>query len=166
EEEDPELAGASAEYRAKLDWVKQMRLQFCVRPDFEITHTIIHPDGMLNQDYFRPPRDAPRPGQEAPARKWTDHERGLLIQGITEYGIGHFRAISDNLLSDWSPNDLRIKTIRLIGRQNLQLYKNWQGGEAEILREHARNKAIAMQFDMWKNSCLVYDDDGRVLKAI
>ncbi|KAJ1912946.1 hypothetical protein IWQ60_009427 [Tieghemiomyces parasiticus] len=156
-------------FRTKQEWVRQMRLQFCVRPEFEVTRNIIHPDGTLNQDYFRPPKDAPRPdadGHGGGARKWTDRERSLLIQGISTHGIGHFRAISEELLPGWSPNDLRIKTIRLIGRQNMQLYKDWKGDEAAILRENARNREIAQRFDMWKNGCLVYDDDGQVLQAI
>ncbi|KAJ1660525.1 hypothetical protein IWQ61_000573 [Dispira simplex] len=152
-------------YKSKKEWVKQMRLQFSVRPEFEITQNIIHSDGSLNQDYFRPPKDAPRPGQE-PVRKWTDRERALLIEGIGLYGIGHFREISEKFLPAWSTNDLRIKCIRLIGRQNLQLYRDWKGTEEDIQREYQRNKEIGMRFNMWKGSCLVYDDDGHVLKAI
>ncbi|KAJ1965411.1 hypothetical protein IWQ62_002672 [Dispira parvispora] len=152
-------------YKSKKEWVKQMRLQFSIRPEFEITQNIIHSDGTLNQDYFRPPKDAPRPGQE-PVRKWTERERALLIEGIGLYGIGHFREISEKLLPAWSVNDLRIKCIRLIGRQNLQLYRDWKGTEEDIQREYQRNKDIGLRFSMWKGSCLVYDDDGHVLKAI
>lgn len=32
------------------DWINQIRLKFCVRPEFEITKNIIHPDGRLNQE--------------------------------------------------------------------------------------------------------------------
>jgi len=32
------------------EWVKQMRLKFCVREEFEITKNIIHKDGTLNQE--------------------------------------------------------------------------------------------------------------------
>eukprot|EP00842_Homolaphlyctis_polyrhiza_P000706 jgi/Hompol1/1636/HPOL_005679-RA len=136
-----------------------MRLQFCVRSDYEATRRMIHPDGSLNQEQGATL-------QTESARVWKDTERALLIKGISMFGIGHFREISENLLPDWSPNDLRIKTIRLIGRQNLQLYRDWKGGEAEILAEYERNKAIGLRFGCWKGSVLVYDDQGEVLKAI
>ncbi|KAJ1975635.1 hypothetical protein H4R35_003063, partial [Dimargaris xerosporica] len=93
-------------------------------------------------------------------------ERDLLVQGIEQYGIGHFREISEALLPAWSPNDLRIKAIRLMGRQNLQLYRNWQGNANAIKQEYERNKAIGLRLNAWKGGCLVYDDDGLVLKAI
>ncbi|KAJ1981908.1 hypothetical protein H4R34_001910 [Dimargaris verticillata] len=152
-------------YRTKKEWINQMRLKFCRRPEFEITQNIIHDDGTLNQDYFRPPKDALRPSQEQ-ARKWTDQERDLLVQGVEQYGIGHFREISEALLPAWSPNDLRVKSIRLMGRQNLQLYRNWRGNAEAIKREYERNKAIGLRLNAWKGGCLVYDDDGLVLKAI
>ncbi|KAL2917035.1 hypothetical protein HK105_203467 [Polyrhizophydium stewartii] len=125
---------------------------------------MVAPDGTLNQAYFRPPRGA-RLHSEA-ARVWTPRERGLLIQGIQTYGIGFFREISENLLPEWSANDLRVKTMRLIGRQNLQLYKNWRGGEAQIHTEFERNRQIGQRFGTWKNNMLVYDDEGKVLDAL
>ncbi|CAG8822649.1 4350_t:CDS:2, partial [Dentiscutata erythropus] len=42
--------------KTKQEWVKHMRLKFCIRPEFEITQNILHSDGTLNQDYFRPPK--------------------------------------------------------------------------------------------------------------
>ena len=57
------------------------------------------------------------------AKKWTDTEKELLLKGLEDYGVGHFREISENLLPDWAPNDLRVKAMRVLGRQNLQLYR-------------------------------------------
>ncbi|KAI7826780.1 hypothetical protein BX661DRAFT_224936 [Kickxella alabastrina] len=113
-------------WRQKQEWIKQMRLQFSRRPEFPETHSIIDDEGMLNQEYFQPPKDA-LPEIE---RKWGDAEKSKLLEGIATYGIGHFREISENLLSDWSGNDLRMKSIRVMGRQNLQLYKDWKGDAA------------------------------------
>ena len=133
--------------------------------------------------YFRPPKGA-KPEE---ARKWTDDDKTLLIQGIEKYGIGHFTEISRELLPKWvgifhlninfgltstsvtnqawpvqSGNDLRLKTIRLIGRQNLQLYKGWKGNADEISRQFEKNKEVGLKYGTWKQGCLVYDDDGLV----
>ncbi|KAJ1897947.1 hypothetical protein LPJ66_003055 [Kickxella alabastrina] len=149
-------------WRQKQEWIKQMRLQFSRRPEFPETHSIIDDEGMLNQEYFQPPKDA-LPEIE---RKWGDTEKSKLLEGIATYGIGHFREISENLLSDWSGNDLRMKSIRVMGRQNLQLYKDWKGDAAAVQREYERNKGIGLRFGTWKGGALVYDDDGHVLQAI
>ncbi|RUO96657.1 hypothetical protein BC936DRAFT_141666 [Jimgerdemannia flammicorona] len=94
---DPEAADLLVKVKAKQEWVKGLRLKFCVRPEFEITKNMIHEDGTLNQDYFRPPKGA-KPEE---ARKWTDREKELLLQGIEKHGIGHFREISDEFLPAW-----------------------------------------------------------------
>ncbi|KAJ2028085.1 hypothetical protein GGI01_000977 [Coemansia sp. RSA 376] len=164
----PSVAGeipniASPEFwHQKQEWVKTMRLRFSRRPEFPDTHGIVDDEGMLNQEYFQPPKDA-LPQTE---RKWGDEEKRKLLEGIERYGIGHFREISDSLLPDWSGNDLRMKTIRVIGRQNLQLYKDWKGDSEAVQREYERNKDIGLQHGTWKGGALVYDDDGHVLKAI
>ena len=56
--------------------------------------------------------------------------------------------------------------MRLIGRQNLQLYKEWKGDENAIKMEYEKNKDIGLKTGMWKAGTLVYDDDGVVLKMI
>ncbi|KAJ3016625.1 hypothetical protein HKX48_003937 [Thoreauomyces humboldtii] len=150
----------STEELAKQEWVKKMRLQFCVREDLEITRNIIHPDGTLNQDYFRPPKGIKLQGEVT--KKWTDRERSLLILGIEKYGIGHFREISEELLPEWVPNDLRVKSMRLMGRQNLQEYRDWKGNEKTIKDEYDRNKEIGLRLDAWKAGVLVSNGDGRV----
>ncbi|CAO3678947.1 unnamed protein product [Rhizopus microsporus] len=120
-----------------------------------------YPDGTLNQDYFRPPK-----GPREEARKWTEVEKTLLIEGIEKYGIGHFGEISKELLPKWSTNDLRVKCIRLIGRQNLQLYRDWKGNAEDIAREYEANKAIGLKYGTWKQGVLIYDDDGKVEKEL
>ncbi|KAJ3045052.1 hypothetical protein HK097_001296 [Rhizophlyctis rosea] len=150
--------------QAKTEWVKSMRLKFCVRKEFDVTKNIIYEDGTLNQDYFRPPKGTKLQPEES--RKWTDTERALLIKGIEKHGIGHFKNISDESLPAWSTNDLRLRTIRLIGRQNLQLYRDWKGNEDAIMKEYERNKEIGLRFGTWKQGVLVYDDEGLVEAAI
>ncbi|KAF9436284.1 hypothetical protein BGZ76_004382 [Entomortierella beljakovae] len=142
--------------------INELRLKFCIRDEFPITKNMIHADGTLNQDYFRPQKGA----KAEVARKWTDKERELLIKGIEKHGIGHFREISEEFLPSWSGNDLRVKSMRLMGRQNLQLYKDWKGNEQDMAREFELNKAIGLKYGAWKAGTLVADDDGMVTKAI
>ncbi|KAJ1665243.1 hypothetical protein IW140_003489 [Coemansia sp. RSA 1813] len=149
-------------WQQKQEWAKNMRLQFSRRPEFPETENIIDDKGMLNQQYFEPPKDA----VPQPERKWGDEEKIKLLEGIEKYGIGHFREISETLLPEWSGNDLRMKAIRIMGRQNLQLYKEWKGDKDAVKREYERNKEIGLRFGTWKGGALVYDDDGHVLKAI
>ncbi|KAJ1857680.1 hypothetical protein GGH12_003500 [Coemansia sp. RSA 1822] len=149
-------------WRQKQEWIKQMRLQFSRRPEFPETHSMVDDEGMLNQEYFQPPKDA----QPVVERKWGDDEKSKLLVGIEKYGIGHFREISESLLPEWSGNDLRMKSIRVMGRQNLQLYKDWRGNAEDVRREYERNKEIGLRLGAWKGGALVYDDDGLVLKAI
>jgi hypothetical protein len=61
---------------------------------------------------------------------------------------------------------LRVKCIRLIGRQNLQLYREWKGNADDIAREYEANKEIGLKYGSWKQGVLVYDDDGNVEKAL
>ncbi|KAJ2454160.1 hypothetical protein EV183_001762 [Coemansia sp. RSA 2336] len=149
-------------WRQKQEWIKQMRLQFSKRPEFPETHSMVDDEGMLNQEYFQPPKDA----VPAVERKWGEDEKRKLLEGIEKYGIGHFREISENLLPQWSGNDLRMKAIRVMGRQNLQLYKDWRGTAESVQREYERNKEIGLRLGAWKGGALVYDDDGLVLQAI
>ncbi|KAJ2717271.1 hypothetical protein H4R19_000023 [Coemansia spiralis] len=154
---------SSAEFWCqKQEWVRNLRLQFSRRPEFPETHAIVDDNGVLNQEYFQPPKDA----QPTAERKWGEEEKRKLLEGIERHGIGHFREISESLLPEWSGNDLRMKSIRAMGRQNLQLYKGWRGDAAAVLREYERNKEIGMRLGAWKGGALVYDDDGHVLKAI
>jgi hypothetical protein len=85
----------------KQEWIKHMRLQFCVRKEFPETQNIIHPDGTLNQEYFQPPKGMIL--TEPQTRAWTEKQRQLLIQGISKHGIGQFRKISQDLLPEWVP---------------------------------------------------------------
>ena len=65
-----------------------------------------------------------------------------------------------------STNDLRVKCIRLIGRQNLQLYRDWKGNADDVNREYEANKEIGLKYKSWKQGVLVYDDAGKVEKAL
>lgn len=107
----------------KYRWIIEMRRKFSIRKEFKSTQNIIHPDGSLNQAYF----NSSDLIFEEQKKFWNLESKQLLLRGINEYGIGQFRKISNDLLPEWTPLELRQKTMRLIGRQNLQLYKGWKG---------------------------------------
>jgi hypothetical protein len=54
----------------------------------------------------------------------------------------------------------------LIGRQNLQLYRDWKGDREAITKEYEFNKSVGLKYGTWKQGVLVYDDDGNVEKAL
>jgi hypothetical protein len=57
--------------------------------------------------------------------------------------------------------------MRLLGRQNLTLYKNktFQSVD-EIQKEYERNKELGLKLGAWKSGTLVYDEAGLVLDAL
>jgi hypothetical protein len=48
--EEPTNEGIDPVLHERQQWIKLMRLKFCIRPEFEITKTMIHEDGTLNQE--------------------------------------------------------------------------------------------------------------------
>lgn len=56
--------------------------------------------------------------------------------------------------------------MRLLGRQNLLLYKDQKLSESEILNEFNKNKELGLLLGAWKSGTLVYDDAGRVQEAL
>eukprot|EP01135_Chromosphaera_perkinsii_P010445 Nk52_evm8s2133 gene=Nk52_evmTU8s2133 len=151
----------SKEEKARQDWVIHMRKKFCVRTDTDPeTYNILLENGELNPQYFMTKT------KKVAERKWTDKEKDLLLKGIEEYGIGNFGEISKALLPDWTRNDLRVKAMRLMGRQNLSLYKGWKGNKAAIEKEFNRNKEIGDRHGCWKGGMLTTDDAGKVERDI
>ncbi|KJE95945.1 hypothetical protein CAOG_006331 [Capsaspora owczarzaki ATCC 30864] len=144
----------------RAEWARDLRLRFCVRPQFPETATMLHADGSLNRGYFRIERTATK------ERTWTDRERDLLIAGIGTYGVGNYSAMTADLLPEWTSNDLRLKTMRLLGRQNLTRYKGWMGDAAAIEHEYERNHALGIELNCWRSGMLVADDDGALERAL
>jgi len=134
----------------KVEWARQMRLTFSL-PE------MLNPDGSLKQSYF-----LPKDVIVKERRQWTEIERDLLLQGIKKYGVGNFQDILKEFLPEWTVKDLRIRTMRLIGRQNLQAYKGWRGTEEDIQKIYEKNKDIGVKLGAWKGGMLVADDEGKV----
>mmetsp|Transcript_203 Transcript_203/g.274 ORF Transcript_203/g.274 Transcript_203/m.274 type:complete len:163 (+) Transcript_203:345-833(+) len=138
----------------KQEWARQMRLKFTPAD-------MLNADGSLNKDYFKPKHTT-----KIVPRHWTDRERELLIQGIQQYGISNWQPIREHLLPEWEPNELRLKTSALVGRQSLKLYKGWKGDAAAIEKEYQMNKQIGLELNCWKGGVLVADDAGLVAKRL
>ncbi|KAI9228513.1 MAG: hypothetical protein DHS80DRAFT_15457 [Piptocephalis tieghemiana] len=157
-------SGSWTSTQDRQTYVCELRKLFSVRPDFPQTHTILHPDGTLNQAYFHPKGPV-----QMETRKWTEEHRDLLITGLGRYGVGGYREMIQDtaLFSDWSPHDLRIRTQRLLGRQNLQGYRGWKPVSKEAIEaEYDRNRRIGLELGGWKGQMLVLDEEGRVAEAI
>ena len=73
----------------------------------------------------------------------------------TKLGVGEWRQIKDNLLSDWDTLQLRVKASRMMGTQSLARYPGWKGNRAAVDREYARNKTLGESCGCWKSGTLV-----------
>lgn len=51
DQQERALSPEEEKEKAKQEWVKRLRLKFCIRPEFEITKNMIYSDGTLNQEY-------------------------------------------------------------------------------------------------------------------
>jgi hypothetical protein len=56
--------------------------------------------------------------------------------------------------------------MRLLGRQNLILYKDQKFNLQQVEAEFQFNKSLGMSLNAWKSGTLVYDDDGKVEEAL
>eukprot|EP01134_Creolimax_fragrantissima_P003838 CFRG3838T1 len=171
----------------RQDWIRYMRIHMChkrvphILEEEQIVTTeakddgtvniieqtlkkasekMCHEDGTFNKKYFE------TEVTEVEERVWTEKEKALLLKGIELHGIGKFGDISAEMLPSWTANELRVKTMHLIGRQNLQLYKGFKGDAAEIQKQYERNRKIGLATGCWKAGTLVTDDDGVVQRMI
>ena len=48
-------------------------------------------------------------------------------QGLEKYGVGKWREIGEEFLSQWDDQALRLKACRLMGSQSLARYVGWTG---------------------------------------
>ena len=74
---------------------------------------------------------------------WTEKEEQGLIEGVQEFGVGHWMQIRRSKLREWDEVEIRLKCARLMGRQDLSSYQDWKGDAAQMAQERANNKAKA-----------------------
>mmetsp|Transcript_16492 Transcript_16492/g.49377 ORF Transcript_16492/g.49377 Transcript_16492/m.49377 type:complete len:370 (-) Transcript_16492:415-1524(-) len=136
------------------EWARQMRLLLSP-PE------MLLPSGDIDQEYFRPHQVV-----DEVERKWGTEERDLLYQGLEEFGVGRWRKIREELLSDWDEHSLRMKTARLLGTQSLVRYIGWKGDRAAVDAAQANNAAVGEATGCWKAGMLVEDGQGSVAAAL
>jgi len=138
----------------RVEWANRMR-QLVTPSD------ALHEDGSLNQDFFKPKKVL-----YVTEKKWGDEQHELLYQGIAKFGIGEWGKICDDLLSKWQPQQLRVKSSRIMGSQSLARYTGNKYTKKQCEAEYAKNKAIGVQTGCWKAGVLVEDDNGSVAMAL
>jgi hypothetical protein len=109
-------------------WVKHMRTQLCP-PE------MVDQDGNFEEIYFKP--------RLRNNMLWTEKEEQGLIEGVQEFGVGHWMQIRRSKLREWDEVEIRLKCARLMGRQDLSSYQDWKGDAAQMAQERANNKAKA-----------------------
>eukprot|EP00878_Enallax_costatus_P012768 GHUV01013332.1.p1 GENE.GHUV01013332.1~~GHUV01013332.1.p1 ORF type:complete len:206 (+),score=55.18 GHUV01013332.1:187-804(+) len=134
--------------QARIDYAIQMRRLFSPPGMF-------NPDGSINQEFFRPKKVL-----TLTDRKWGDHEREQLYRGLEKYGVGKWRDIGDDLLHGWDDHNIRVKTAKLLGCQNLSWYHGRKFTKLEAEAEFEQNKQLGAQTGCWKNGMLVDDERG------
>lgn len=153
----------------KQEWVLKMRKMFSkpemIEEDGSIKQSYII---IANERYFQPKSAFDTMSSSNTERQWTDVEKELLVQGLAKYGVS-FGEIHQEFLPEWTPNDLRVKCQRMVGRQSLEEYKSsgWRPQSQEIIQnEFERNKKIGNLLGAWKGNVLVNDDQGRVAEYL
>ena len=109
-------------------WVKHMRKQLCP-PE------MVDQDGKFEEIYFKP--------RMRNNMEWTAKERDALTAGVLEFGVGHWMQIRRTHLKEWDEVEIRLKCSRLLGKQDLDSYRDWKGGATEMGEERRKNQAIA-----------------------
>ena len=144
----------------KGEYARALRLAFSPQE-------VMDGEGNLKQSYFRPTQADWDKHLTENAKTWGARERALLISGLIDHGVGAWGEIVDAYLPEWTKAQLRVKTQRVLGRQNLKAFAGWHPEsleEIEIVK--AFHKAIGVATGTWKGSVLVLDDGGKAEAAI
>ena len=80
---------------------------------------MLNPDKTLNEEYFKAPRNL----------WWLEEDEAKLIQGVEKHGIGAWTVIKQEFLPLRQENEIRIKCMGLLGKQDLTNYYGWKGNK-------------------------------------
>lgn len=133
--------------QARVDYAIHMRKLFS-------PPGMLNADGSINQEFFRP-----RKVLTLTDRKWGEQEREQLYKGLDKHGVGRWREIGEEMLPGWDDHNIRVKTAKLLGSQNLSWYHGRKFSKAEAEAEYEKNRQLGAQTGCWKNGLLV--DDGK-----
>ena len=124
----------------------------------------VGPGGELVQAFFRPKKVLVQ--VEGAGRRWGEEERARLAAGLERHGVGAWAAIRADGLGEWGGQDLRVKTCRALGVQNLQRLQGWRGSAQEQAAVQGQHKALGEGLGCWKNGTLVENFSGDVATAL
>lgn len=98
--------------------------------------------------------------------QWGAKEKEEFYDGLTKFGVGSWKAMKDHYNS-LAPHDLRLKLMRLIGRQDLGEYFGLRLTEADVAAQFERNQKIGREHKhLWKNGMIVKDEQGTAERLI
>lgn len=134
--------------QARIDYAVHMRRLFS-------PPGMLNSDGSIHQEFFLPKKVL-----TLTDRKWGEQEREQLYRGLEKHGVGRWRDIGEEMLPGWDDHNIRVKTAKLLGCQNLSWYHGRKFTKAEAEEEYESNKQLGAQTGCWKNGMLVDDDKG------
>ena len=124
----------------------------------------VGPGGELLQAFFRPKKVLVQvAGSE---RRWGEEERARLAMGLERHGVGAWTAIRADFLENWGEQDLRVKTCRALGVQNLQRLQGWRGSVVEQAAVHEQHRTLGQALGCWKNGTLVENFEGAAARGL
>eukprot|EP00924_Labyrinthula_sp_SR-Ha-C_P005123 maker-scaffold_1-snap-gene-22.63-mRNA-1 protein AED:0.00 eAED:0.00 QI:71/1/1/1/0/0/2/101/144 len=131
------------EFLQKIEKLKELRGLLAPK-------NLLFPNGSIDPNYFR------SRNKEALHENWVhDKNHEKLVKGIEKYGIGSWKKIKENLLPDWSETVLMIRTIQLIGKQNLTEYVGKKFTEEQLEAERKKNVQYAAENNLLANGVLI-----------
>jgi len=105
-------------------YLLEMRKRFCP-PE------MIDPNTMeLSEVYFRPPK---------PKKILTIDDDELVKAGLEKFGFGEWEAIAKEYFPEADQNEIRIKAMELVGKQDLREYLGKKLTAEELQAEREKN---------------------------
>ena len=105
-------------------YLLEMRKRFCPSEMLE------GDTGMLREEYFRPPK---------PKKIISEAEEELIVKSLETHGFGAWEEIAKEHFPDVDRNELRIKCMELVGKQDLSEYMGRKMTKEELDAEREKN---------------------------
>ena len=129
-------------------YLLEMRKRFCP-PEMLISET-----AELNMEYFRPPK---------PKKVLSLDEEELVAEGLERFGFGEWEKIRLEYFPEADVNEIRVKAMELVGKQNMVEYVGKKLTRAELESERVKNIQIGKETKSLVWTRVVADDRFGVL---
>lgn len=96
--------------------------------------------------------------------QWNDENVAKLVAGIQQFGVGEWEKIQAHYFKGWDEMDLRMKTCRLLGRQDLRKYHGWKGDRAAMELEYEKNRSEGTSKGLWKFGVFLNEEFGLLVE--